>query len=453
VAGSATGADGHIALVSWLDQIADDSGIISGETTTDGDEEEQPATTAEAGALWSYPDEFLLKGIYPLDPVALDEFGAPAYCRSCNRPGCGPMGCGPCGGGCLQPTWFVGADFVYLDRDTAREANLSGYNRVIVVNNVPVPIPTKRMTTQNVGFGFEPGLRFTVGRYMGVDFLKRVHSLEFSYFGQFHYSGGAHVTGQTVTQFNILGQPLFSIGDLFSFFPQSTSGFTGANFQSATYSSKMNSFELNWRVRRPLGRDSLVAKPDNSWWRRCTTGATPSFLLGVRYLSIPEEFGFFSQGPRIFYDGTGQPVESSTASGSYLIRSTNDMFGFQVGGDLVQQFSRFNVGFRGKAGLYSNWVTQSSVVSASEDPLFAVNPSRAFGAQGQHAAFVGEIGFNGTYHLRQNFDLKLGYDFMWVARIANAPLQIQRQIGSEPRVNINGGTLFQGLSAGVELFW
>ena len=37
------------------------------------------------------------------------------------------------------------------------------------------------------------------------------------------------------------------------------------------------------------------------------------------------------------------------------------------------------------------------------------------GAQGQHAAFIGEFGFLANYHLGRNTNLHLGYDFMWVA--------------------------------------
>lgn len=446
------------ALVSWLEQVADDAdfGDLTWDETNPGETEPVEVTPdgPPVGMPWVYPNEFELQGLYPLDPVALDEHGAPAYCKSCSRPGCGPMGCGPCGGGCVTPTWFAGVEFTGLHRDSARRFSLGGYNEPLVINDQVILIPVSVLSTKDLDFNLEPGMRLTVGRYLGTDFLKRVHSLEFEYYGLFHYSASAHATGELQTQTNIFGLPVFSVGSLFSFFPQGTQAFTGATVQTAEYSSDFNNWEMNWRVRRPLGRDSLVARPDNSWYRRCTTGLTPSLLMGFRALSVNEQFGFYTQGPRILYNAIGQPVFSEDVSGSYRVRSTNNLFGFQIGGDIVQQFCKFNFGMKVKTGLYSNWSTQTSVVQASEDFIFNdFDPSRAFAAKGQHISFVGDVGFFGNYHVSQNMNLRVGYDMLWVTRLALAPLQIQRQIDSPPRVNVNGGTFFQGVTAGVEFFW
>ncbi len=449
-------ADDNTALVSWLEQVPDDGIIEEFEPGfTDGEVFEVPEETIAEGTHsgpWVYPNKFQLAGIYPLDPVALDQNGTPPYCRSCSRPGCGPLGCGPCGGGCVQPTWFASSDFVLLNRNSAKRLNLSGTQTVVVVNNNPQIRSTVLMSTRDLDFGFEPGARITFGRFLGTDFLKRVHSIEFSYLGFFDFHSSEQRNGANQTQtFN--GLPVATAGSLISFFPTTTAGFTFANLHQAEYSSNLSSYEVNYRLRSPLGRDSLVAKPNGSWFRRCTPGMTPSFIFGTRYLSISEAFNFFSSGTRILFNQFGQPVQTGTATGNYNIRSTNDLFGFQIGGDVLQQYCNFNIGFHGKTGVYSNWVSQTSVITASDILPNLNNPSRAIGATSQHAAFVGEIGIVGNYHVRQNLNLRAAYDFMWVTGLALAPLQIQRDLQSPARVENVGYTLFQGVNVGAELFW
>lgn len=449
---TAQGAERDHALVSWLDQIpSGEDDFVEYDAVESESLDETIVDEAPTPGPWVYPSKFQLEGIYPLDPAALDHDGTPPYCRSCNRPGCGAFGCGPCEGGCLQPTWFAGAEYVALDRNATDRINLSGIRVPVVINNQVVLVPRVQMATSDLDFGFESGTRVTVGRYFGTDHLRRVHSLEFSYLGAFNFSSSEFVRGEEQTETSG-GQPVLTIGNLFSFFPSTTAAFTGATFQLANYSSNFSNYEINYRIRRSLGRDSLVARHDNSWVRMATSGFTPSFIMGVRYISISEDFGFFSQGPRIFYTN-GVPTSSEIVTGSYLTRATNDMVGFQIGGDLTQQYAKFNISARGKAGLYANWVTQTSLIRTSPDPIFTVDPSRAFGAQGQHTAFVGEFGLTANYHLRKNMNLRAAYDFLWVTGLAQAPLQIQQVIDTPPRVDNHGYTLFQGVSAGFELFW
>jgi hypothetical protein len=457
-------ADDGARLVAWLEQVSSEDGFEPGNDDQplrleqdSGEIEFLESPDAEGEELGyphsRWPDVDRLHGFYGVDQAALDHGQTPPYCRGCARPGCGPFGCDSCGGGCIAPTWFASADFLAFKRASSERVNLTGVTQTVVINGQNVTLSTVDMSTRDLDFNFQPGARLSIGRYLGTDYFKRVHSIEFDFFGFLNFAADHSYTGPDETFFDpFTGQPLLRVGALRSFFNPDVAGFSGATFQSAEYSSTLISYEVNYRVRRSLRRDSLVAMPDGTWQRRCTPGFTPSFLFGLRYVSVSEDFGFHSLGPRIFFGPNGQIISQQTARGDYLIRTTNDLFGFQVGGDLVQQYCRFNIGIRGKAGYYANWATETSVVSTS-DPLPLQNPSRAVADKGQHSSFLGEFGFVGNWHFRPNMNLRAAYDFMWITSLANAPIQIQATTNGNGKLNHSGTTFFQGPSAGLEIFW
>lgn len=444
----ASWADEAEDLGVWLDQAPQD-GMVVDEW---GAEYPTPAAEGESTILW--PDEGQLIGAYSTDPIAYDQGQTPPYCRGCARPGCGPAGCGACGGGGLRPTWFAYTDVVALERSSGRPVNLSGTERTVVINNQQILVRTVEQSTRDLDFGYSVGTRLTVGRFLGTDFVKRVHTLEFSYLGPFDFDSSHQVrAGSTTTVNPFTGNPIITLGDLITFFPNGVGGFNFTNLQRAEYSSDFNNYEAVWRVRRSLGRDSLVALPNNSWEKRCTPGFTPSFLAGFRYITINEAFGFHAQGRHVLYDANGGIDSDVLARGDYRVRTTNNLFGFQIGGDMVQQYCRFNLGARGKIGLFGNRASQTSVITAS-DLEGATLPSRAFGDAITKFAFVGEFGFTGVWHVRPNMNLRAAYDFLWVTGLALAPLQVTPKTGNQPaNLDHSGSTFLTGPSLGAEFFW
>jgi hypothetical protein len=458
-------ADEMSDVEGWLDSVSDDNiveqiegdlpGQVIGSTVTEEPEAvastsaREPADSALSDVVW--PDPYVLQGMYGIDPIALDEDETPPYCRSCARPGCGANGCGSCGGGCTRPTWFAEADYVALKRSSAKRINLTGTVTTEVIGNQIVTFHTVNMSTKDLDFKFEPGTRLTIGRFLGTDYFKRVHSLEFSFLGFFNYSARHSVSGPDVTV--PFGTGAIRVGNFVSFFPNTVGGFSGSDFQSQEYSSNFNNYELNYRVRRSLRRDSLVAVPGGGWQRRCTPGFTPSFLFGLRHVSITEDFGYHSMGIREVFNALGQVVSNDTARGDYLIHTTNNLFGFQIGGDLVQQYCQFNVGLRGKTGLYGNWATQRSVVTSSDSIAGTVLPNTTLSNRREHSAVITEFGFVGNWHARANMNLRAAYDFMWIVSLANAPLQLTPNPTGPPPLAHGGITFFQGWTLGFEYFW
>lgn len=445
-------------LVDWLDRpAAANAAGRSGAFAADHG----------ANAEDAFADEgpFGLPGHEGFAPDAADGFWggpSPPYCRACQIPGWS-VAPDSTDGGCVSPTWFAAVDYLALNRTSARRVDLSGIvSTFAVVSNTVVPVTRVMMSTRDLDFGFASGARFTLGRFIGTDFLKRVHSWELTYYGFFNYATD-YFTTQGSTFFS---SSLIQTGNLFSFFGPpggyqlatqnaSVGGFNGATFQSASYSSNFNNLEWNYRVRRTLGRDSLVAQPDGGWKRQCTTGCTPSFLFGLRYASIVEDFAFHSEGLHVRsvnVNQTAVPIESVNARGDYTVHTTNDMFGPQIGGDLVQQFCRFNFGVSGKFALLSNWISQRSLITAN-DLSTTVNPTSAFGASGQHVAQLWELGFKGNWHARENLNVRVGYDFIFLNQLAQAPQNLIGQLNNPPVVRNNGHTTFHGPSAGLELFW
>ena len=111
------------------------------------------------------------------------------------------------------------------------------------------------------------------------------------------------------------------------------------------------------------------------------------------------------------------------------------------------EFGRLSVEGLIKAGLFDNYVEQSTGVSLQK----VVQPSQA---TTNHAAFASEAGLQVKYQLLKGLALKAGYEVLWLDGVALAPGQIQetltlanvRALG----VNCGSSVLFQGATAGLE---
>ena len=289
--------------------------------------------------------------------------------------------------------WYTQQSAVYLNRSSGAKNSVilaTELQATILPHNSPfLQIP--------VGLGWAPGLRSTLGRHIGRDARNRDHSIEFTFLGLTHwgFAGGLKSTAGDNLFTNI--DPTFSVD-----------AFNRSTQQTFDATSDFNSYELNYRIDRRLARDRLVYTRDSVWVRQAQPALLPAMFAGIRVVSINETLSWFAESDR---PGTG-------STGSYFVKTFNNMVGPQVGGEVFFERADWRFGVRGKTAAVVNWNQQSSrvrILDTNGDPL---SPNRDESASSHDAAFVGEVNVIGSYHLRPNVALRCAWDMIWVSNLA-----------------------------------
>jgi hypothetical protein len=196
-----------------------------------------------------------------------------------------------------------------------------------------------------------------------------------------------------------------------SFFTPGVNGITANNRED--YRSEMNSAELNWRH---------WLMPDLS------------VIAGFRYLNWHENLN-------AAFD-TVNPLPPGSVNQVY--HTSNNLFGFQTGGDWKHHFNdKFGIELGAKVGVYGTRTEMDGSLGALQTT-----------AASSRASFVGELGLIGTYNLTTYLNVRAGYQVMWVEGIALAPDQANAAnfLGS-PSVSNRGGVFLHGGVLGLELKW
>ncbi len=194
-------------------------------------------------------------------------------------------------------------------------------------------------------------------------------------------------------------------------FAPGVNGFTANNRED--YRSEMNSAELNWR----------------HW-------LTPelSVIAGFRYLNWHENLN-------AAFD-TVSPLPPGSVNQVY--HTSNNLFGFQTGGDWKHWFNdKFGIELGAKVGVYGTHTEMDGTLGI---PGIGALPTSAASSR---ASFVGELGLIGTYKLTTYLNVRAGYQVMWVEGIALAPDQENAaNFLSAPSVNNRGGVFLHGAVLG-----
>ena len=309
--------------------------------------------------------------------------------------------------------WYVQEDLVYFSDNNRK--------RVILATD----LATNKITLSTSGsLGFAPGTRFTLGHYLGRDYLNRDESIEFTFFGLNRWSQQRGVdAGLLVTKLD----PAFN-----------NPGFIDTSTQGYSYESDFNSYELNLRLNRRLGRDRMELTRDG-WVRTCQPTGLPSFFVGLRVVTVNETFDYFSL-----------PTAPAVNSGNYLVHTHNNMLGFQMGTDWFYQDCGWRVGAQAKAGPYVNFANQESLVTQTDTTPI---PTRDESANRSGLAFLGEVDLMAAYQIRRNIALRASYDIMFINNIALAPEQVSFVVTDPPIVHPGGQPFYEAVSIGLEIVW
>jgi hypothetical protein len=335
-------------------------------------------------------------------------------------------------GGPCAPRWYdITMDGIYLNRERAsRTVNFAsdGINGDIV------------LSTDDLDFDQELGYRLTAAHQIFAG-----AALEFTYFGLLDWSSSATVI-RAPGNFSPPPNPgpafpddLYSV--LSNYGTDPIGGFDETDRsrqQSLAYTSSVDNFELNVRKRFTAPNCRL----QYSW------------LAGVRYLYLLEDFTYATLGG-------GAP---SRGFMNYNIGTRNSLTGLQVGGDAwLNLVPGINVGADLKAGVYGNYVTQTTNILATTSIPANGNTYRDSLTK-YDIALATDANLYFMWRVGPHWTVRVGYNFMFMDGVALAPENFNSVApnvltGGAPsqtrvtQLNRNGNVFYHGGFGGIEFMW
>ena len=301
--------------------------------------------------------------------------------------------CPSCDGG--EPIPAGNPNYGYFDTEIFyAQRNNTSHNQPLVVDS---GTGQTDLSTHDLKFSFEPGWLTTIG-YM----TSQGWGLEGTYWGQFGFS-----TGYVLQGANNLSLP----GALGT----GTMDYNGVSQMAVTYNSDVNNFELNF-----------VVPFDNV-----------QFLTGFRYFELDE-----------LLDISGNPGFESS---DYLVRTHNDLWGWQLGGRGLWYWGRVEFSVALKAGIYGDSANEQQLVGDKGNSVLLRDAS----ATQTTAAFIGELGAYVKVPLTPWMALRGGYTAVWATNLALAPNQLDftNTPSSGQTHNTHSSLLLDGLNIGLETRW
>jgi hypothetical protein len=305
--------------------------------------------------------------------------------------GCGDCCEGDCADQCgdmcrslCAPTWKVRAGAVILTR--------SRPDQVVLAR--PVGGLIQISGGEDFDFGWTGGPDVSIERRLGDG----PNSVEVRYFGALDWTSQVEYGATGDIQIGPIDIPLAIDVD-------------------ATYQSKLNSTEINWRHQRS----------DRFTW-----------LTGFRIIEVSETMNY--DVDFIVPNLTG--VNWNT---------NNHLYGAQVGADLALWRLSGPLSMNGlfKAGIYGNDCDNDFTFSILDTPIIDG------GASDNPVAFVGEIGLTSAYQVTPHFAIRGGYQLLWISEVALASDQAQLALNTldVDTINSSGDVFYHGALVGGEFTW
>ena len=361
-----------------------------------------------------------------LDEFAKDDFGDKSscgdYCSAC-----------PCAYGYVE--------FLFLER-----VNCGGGQPLILRGEESFrnpPSETVALSTSDLNFHYDPALRVVLGH--------RLHNgwaIEGGYFGFFDSDAGAFLSANSDNENGAVAPDIqpFAVapGGPYLTVP-------GGEFQAGfdeiwvDYSSQLHSGELNLVCCNGCcGSYGGKGKGDGKGGSCGYCCRTFEWFVGFRYLNLTERFRL--RGERNLDQNDG-----GTETGFYDVRTQNNLFGPQIGARVRRWNQRLGWEATGKVGIFGNDAQQRQELYDFSD----FNMVTENGASGGQVAFLGELNFTGIYRLNDVWNLRGGYNLIWIGGVALAPdqLDFNYEIPAGDRLDRTGGLLLHGVSCGIEARW
>ena len=315
----------------------------------------------------------------------------------------------------------------------------------MVVNSFPGATSTF-MSTSNLNSNFTPGVQATVGMPFGGG-----RAMEFDYFSLFPANASA-VAVKT------------DPGAVFTF-PGDVGGnaFLNMDRVQTDYSSWINSFGVNFLCCCSCcdvccndggccqaGDGCCQAQTGDQSGYAVTGRQSFSWFAGFRYLNVGERL---NQTTQATVPTPGGPM---IENGAYNIRTSNNLYGAQLGARVRRTQGRFGWDATGLAGIFGNDAQQSQTVQDfPPGPGPGAVLRNVSNSQGG-VAFVGQANVSGLYALTNVWNLRAGYNIIWIEGLALAPNQLNYNFAaaqSGSQLNNNGGIFLHGVNVGLEARW
>jgi hypothetical protein len=242
-------------------------------------------------------------------------------------------------------------------------------------------------------------MRIVVGWRPNVE-----QACELSYFGIFDWHAAKSANGH-----NDLAFP----GEL----GRASLDYFASDEMFMTYHSQLNSVEAN--AIRSSGEFSLLA--------------------GFRYLSVYETLN-------------SRSLDADAGTGHYLISTTNNLFGGQIGARFQRAHNRFAWDATGKAAVLGNGASEWQFVTDAVPNGFL---RERIGDSNARFSFVGDVNVSANYRLFSFLTVRAGYNLLWLQGVALAPEQLDfgTSAMSGAEIRLDGGFFAHGISAGGLADW
>ncbi len=362
-----------------------------------------------------------------LDPLKIDEF---ALDGEGDKSDCVASGCSPC------PTVYGSAEFLFLQRTNCSDdqpiiVNLRADDGSIVSPSDAATV----LSTSDLDFGFDPAVRVLLGH--------RLHNgwaIEGSYLGFCDADSSAYVQAPNEAAIYT--------------FPGGLSGNVSGDFGEVwtDYSSSIHSGELNLvcccGCCAPCGKgkgDCGSKGQDCNLYCR-----TFEWFVGFRYFNLREHLQIVGNRPQTTPTDPG--LEDYSV---YDVRTSNNLYGPQVGARVRRWGRKLGWEATGKAGIFGSDTQQEQYIwdFPGQPTPFEIRPLTSASDDG--VAFVGELNLTGIYRLNETWNLRAGYNLIWITGVALAPdqLDFSTTLPAGNQISSSGGVLLHGVSCGLEARW
>jgi hypothetical protein len=348
--------------------------------------------------------------------------------------------------------WYAQEEFTYLQRSER------GRHKIFLTQDFLIASgPTGNALLPNgnnlqiaASLGFSPGARITIGANLGTDAMNRLSAVEFTFQGLNNWTNQASITsvapnGTTVATNGLIPNLAPQSGNN----PVGTSvlaapGFALTHINQYTENASLNSYELNFKLSKRMGRDRTVLTREGIWARVVTPQLLPSLFAGLRLIRYNDNFLWRSQGS-----------DPSTVAGNYDVTAHNALFGVQFGSAITYQHENWRFTGRIAGGPFANYCDQHSIVNGFDvvdlsSPVFI---NRNYTASTTTLAMLVDFNFSTVYLFRPNMGLRFGYQILAASNLALASRQLNFVSFNPSQVNQNHGLYFQGISGGFEWAW
>ena len=310
-------------------------------------------------------------------------------------------GCQLCGGGYGNPklwSFEVGAKIMHREKPEHIEDVPGILGMVSALSTIEGVVIEK-----DTSFDIAAGLDIRARRYLGRNAKNVNFFLEFEFWGP--------------NEWNLTNRYLF--------YGKDDEGESAVDEMEYKVRSRVNSFELNLRI-QPRGtlHDRMVYLPNGRVQRQCRQGWSANMLVGIRYFD-QNDYGMLSNLTQGFY--TDCEVD-------------NNMLGFQIGGELIDQHCMWNWGVNWKVAPLYNW----------SDRTFSAAGLKS--AEGQLSG-IGDIGVWANYRFTKRLTGRFQYNVMWITGVAQATNQLVQGVSDRYAIDNDTTEFMQGMTVSLEYAW